>query len=72
MLNNGKDAYILPLPLHVFSENPIGFTFGQLKRVSQLSHSWVLWFVENKSCTKTKVKPDEVRFTSQATFLDIG
>lgn len=60
MLSNGKNTYIHSLPLHASSENPTGFTFGQLKRVSQLSHSWVLWFVKDESGTKTKVKLDVV------------
>lgn len=53
MLNSGKDTYILPLPLHVLSENPTGFNFGQLKRVSKMSHSWVLQLVKDESDAKT-------------------
>lgn len=60
MLSNGKDTYIHSLPLHTSSENPTGFTFGQLKRVTRLSHSWVLWFVKDESGTKTKVILDLV------------
>ncbi len=56
MLNSGKDTYILPL--HALSGNPTGFTFGQLKRFSQLSHSYVLRLVKDESGAKTSAQSE--------------